>query len=173
MNNFELNENNEVTSAQEQTLDYDYASEYVEVKVQSELKENVFLGTVGAFVGCIIGAILIVVLSYMGYMASISGLVMGICALKGYTLLGKKMSVKGIVITAVLMIVTVLVSHMVSWGLVVAEYYEVDIITATLAVPMLVEEGAIEMGIFVKDLLMLYGFTALGAVPTIKDYLKK
>lgn len=173
MNNFEFNENENTHGAQSPAEDYNYASEYSSVKLQSEVKENVLLGTVGALIGCIIGAVLIVVLSYMGYMASISGLVMGICALKGYTLLGKKMSVKGIVITAVLMIVTVLVSHMVGWGLAVAEVYEVDVLTATLAIPMLLEEGAIEMGIFVKDLLMLYAFTALGAVPTIKDYLKK
>ena len=37
-----------------------------------------------------------------GYIASISGVVMGVCALKGYQILGKKMSLKGIIICVIL-----------------------------------------------------------------------
>lgn len=140
---------------------------------QEEVKENVFLGFIGAFVGSLIGAVCIVLLGQFGYIASICGVVMGICALKGYTLLGKRMSVKGLVISVVLMIIMVYLSNMVSYGLAVAEVYEVDKITGISAVHMLLGEGAIESGYYFKDLLMLYIFTALGAVPTIKDYLKR
>lgn len=139
---------------------------------QKNEKENVLLGTIGALAGCLIGTALIIVLSMMGYVASISGLVMGICALKGYALLAKKMSVKGLVITAILMIAMVYLSHIVSYGIAVAEVFEVDIITGTFAVPMLLAEEGINAGMYYKDLIMLYVFTALGAVPTIKNYLK-
>ena len=62
---------------------------------------------------------------------------------------------------------------MVSYGLAVAEVFEVDKITGISAVHMLLGEGAIDSGYYFKDLIMLYLFTALGAVPTIKNYLKR
>jgi len=93
--------------------------------------------------------------------------------LKGYCLLAKGISTKGIVASAVIMIIMVYLSNMFSYGLAVAEVAEVDIITGFLSVPELVSEGMIEGGAYYKDLVMLYIFTALGAVPTIKDYLKK
>lgn len=158
-----------------QSFDYDYAQVDADgaTVIQTEQKERVFLGILGALVGCLLGGVLIVVLGAMGYIASISGFVMGICALKGYILLGKKISVKGIVITAVLMIVTVYISHMISYGFAVAEVFEVDIFTGISAVPMLLAEDAIDAGMYYKDLAMLYVFTALGAAPTVKNYLKR
>lgn len=39
-------------------------------------------------------------------------------------------------------------------------------------VPELIKEGAIESGAYYKDLLMLYVFTAIGAVPVIKNQIK-
>lgn len=156
---------------EEMKMEYDYA-QTVSVP-QEEIKENVFLGIIGAFVGSLIGAICIVLLGQFGYIASICGVVMGVCALKGYALLGKRMSVKGLVISIILMIIMVYLSNMVSYGLAVAEVFEVDKITGISAVHMLLGEGAIDSGYYFKDLIMLYLFTALGAVPTIKNYLKR
>lgn len=161
----------EQKSNEEMKMEYDYA-QTVSVP-QEEIKENVFLGIIGAFVGSLIGAICIVLLGQFGYIASICGVVMGICALKGYALLGKRMSVKGLIISIILMIIMVYLSNMVSYGLAVAEVFEVDKITGISAVHMLLGEGAIDSGYYFKDLIMLYLFTALGAVPTIKNYLKR
>lgn len=136
------------------------------------VKERVLLGTFGAFVGTLIGTICIVILGQFGYIASICGVVMGACAMGGYQLLGKKMSKKGIIITIVIMLVMVYVSNWISYAIAVADVAEVDFMTAFLATPSLVSEGLIDAGAYYKDLVMLYIFTAFGAVPTIKKYFK-
>ncbi|WP_052430676.1 hypothetical protein [Robinsoniella peoriensis] len=74
------------------------------VQPVEEKKENIIAGIVGAFLGTLIGLLCIVVVDQLGYMASISGVVMGVCAIKGYQMLAGKMSLKGIVISSVFMI---------------------------------------------------------------------
>lgn len=162
----EVNNNQEF----EQEVKQEFAQEIPEGQVV--YKERVFLGTIGALVGCIIGAVCIVLLGQFGYIASICGVIMGVCALKGYRILAKGISLKGIVITAILMVIMVYISNWFSYGLAVAEVYEVDALTGFFATPMLLEEGAIEAAAYYKDLGMLYLFTALGAVPTIRDHFK-
>lgn len=135
-------------------------------------KERFLLGAIGALVGCIIGAVCIVLLGQFGYIASICGVVMGFCALNGYRILSGGMSLKGIIVSVVFMIIMVFLSNMISYGLAVAEVFEVDMITGTFAVPELIKEGAIEAGMYYKDLGMLYLFTALGAWPTVKNFFK-
>ena len=50
-------------------------------------RDNVIAGTVGAFLGSLIGVACIVILSKLGYVSAVSavsGLVMAVCAIKGY-----------------------------------------------------------------------------------------
>lgn len=178
-----MNEWNETTNENRQmdnagngteTVNYEYETNYSAApNVQEASKERVVLGIIGAFAGTLIGAVCIVLLGQWGYIASISGVIMGFCALKGYQILGKGFSVKAIVICAVLMIVMVYLSNWATYALLVAEVYEVDAITSFMSVPMLLSEGAIDSGMYYKDLGMIYLFTALGAVPTLKDHFKR
>lgn len=170
------NENGQMDSAGNgtETVNYEYDANYSAApNVQEAPKERVVLGIIGAFAGTLIGAVCIVLLGQWGYIASISGVIMGFCALKGYQILGKGFSVKAIVICAVLMIVMVYLSNWATYALLVAEVYEVDAITSFMSVPMLLSEGAIDSGMYYKDLGMIYLFTALGAVPTLKDHFKR
>lgn len=170
------NENGQMDSAGNgtETVNYEYDANYSAApNVQEAPKERVVLGIIGAFAGTLIGAVCIVLLGQWGYIASISGVIMGFCALKGYQILGKGFSVKAIVICAVLMIVMVYLSNWATYALLVAEVYEVDAITSFRSVPMLLSEGAIDSGMYYKDLGMIYLFTALGAVPTLKDHFKR
>lgn len=154
----------------ENNMEYSYAEG--SVSVSDSVKERVVLGTLGAFGGALIGTICIVILGQFGYIASICGVVMGFCAMGGYQLLGKKMSKKGIIITIVIMLVMVYVSNWISYALAVADVAEVDVLTAFLVTPELVSESFIDAGAYYKDLVMLYAFMAIGAVPTIKKYFK-
>ena len=160
----------------EENKDFENNMEYScaegSVSVSDSVKERVVLGTLGAFVGALIGTICIVILGQFGYIASICGVVMGFCAMGGYQLLGKKMSKKGIIITIVIMLVMVYVGNWFSYALAVADVAEVDVLTAFLVTPELVSEGFIDAGAYYKDLVMLYAFMAIGAVPTIKKYFK-
>ena len=137
-----------------------------------EKKENIIAGIVGAFLGTLIGLLCIVVVDQLGYMASISGVVMGVCAIKGYQLLAGKMSLKGIVISSVFMICVVYVSQQLSWAIDAADVLNIDVFSAFRLIPEMIRRGAIDGGIYMKDLFMLYAFTALGAVPTIWNTIK-
>ena len=64
-------------------------------------KENVLAGSVGAFLFSLAGAVIYFLLNMIGYVASISGLVGAVCAVKGYALFSKKESKKGIIIAAI------------------------------------------------------------------------
>ena len=156
---------------EEQTTNYEYAPNVNQITA-AEVKEKVAGGILGAFLGTLIGAICIVLVNQFGYIASISGVVMGVCALKGYQILGKKMSLKGIIICVILILLMVYISNWFSYAVAVAQVYKADIVSSFLVVPELIKEGSIESGAYYKDLLMLYVFTAIGAVPVIKNQIK-
>ena len=73
--------------------------------------EHLVTGIVGAFLGSLIGLIVILIVARMGYVSVAGGIVMGVCTIKGYELLGKKLSKKGLVISILLMIVMTFVAQ--------------------------------------------------------------
>jgi len=134
--------------------------------------ENVVLGTVGALLGALVGAALIAILAKIGYVASISGVVMAYLSLFLYTKFAGKLSVKGIIISIVIMVITVFVTEWLVYS--IAFYKELKEYGYTLGdivkgLPDLLDLADAKGG-FVKDVLMVYAFTALGAVPQIKNF---
>ena len=75
-----------------------------------DLRENVVAGIVGAFLFSLAGAAIYFVLHLIGYIASISGLVGAVCAVKGYTVFSKKESKKGIVIATVVSLLVIVIA---------------------------------------------------------------
>lgn len=134
--------------------------------------ENAVAGTVGALLGSILGVGCIVLLGQLGYVAALSGIVMAVCALKGYELLGGKLSTKGIVIGCVLMLVMTYVGYRLDWAITVAQYFEASLLDAYQAIPYLIDEEVIEGGAYMGSLLELYLFMLIGAVPTIMGSVK-
>lgn len=134
-------------------------------QLQEKKGENVIAGVVGAFLGSLIGGALIVILGQLGYVAALSGLVMGVCTIKGYELLGGRLSTKGISISIVLMVFMVYLSNRTDWALQIASVFEVSIFDAFRAVPYFHSEGGLPG--YISGLVILYGFTALGALPTV------
>lgn len=130
-------------------------------------QENVVAGVVGAFLGSLIGVVCTVVIGQLGYVASVSGLVMAVGALKGYELLGKKLSKKGAVISSVLVLVMTYLAHRLSWAISIAGAVEAGVFECFRAIPALLDAGVLEGPSYWGDLAMLYLFTLLGAVPTI------
>ena len=78
-------------------------------------KSNFILGTVGAFIGSLIGVFTIVFLKQLGYVAVISGFIMGISTCTGYSKLGKALDVKGIIISIVIMIIMIYMANRLNW----------------------------------------------------------
>lgn len=130
-------------------------------------KENVVSGTVGALLGSLLGVVCIIILSQLGYVAAISGVIMAVCTLKGYELLGGKLSNKGIAIACVLMLVMTFVGDRLDWAIVVSRSLGTDFFTSFRAISYLMAEGAIDSGSYVGNLVLLYLFVLLGAVPTV------
>lgn len=129
--------------------------------------ENVVAGVVGAFLGALVGVVCTVVIGQLGYVASVSGLIMAVGALKGYELLGGTLSKKGTVISSVLILIMTYLAHRLTLAFAVADALGIGIFDSFQIVPALVSEGIVEARAYWGDLAMLYLFTLLGAVPTI------
>lgn len=138
--------------------------------------DNVVTGTVGALIGAAIGGASIVLLSQLGYVASISGLILAVCTLKGYELLGGRLSTRGIIISLLLVLVTPYLADRIDWAILVMNAYADMGVTfgeAFAAIPELIREEAIAMADYLKNLLMIYLFVALGAFATLRGAFKK
>ena len=83
-------------------------------------------GIVGALVGSLLGVACIVILSQLGYVAALSGVVMAVCTLKGYEIGSGKLSKRGIVISVILMLVMTYVGDRLDWAITVS-YTHLDV----------------------------------------------
>lgn len=130
-------------------------------------RENVAAGVVGALLGTLLGVVCTVVISQMGYVASISGLIMAVGALKGYELLGGRLSKKGAVISSVLILLMTYLAQRLSWAVTLMDALNRGLFDCFRAVPDMVDLGVIDGPAYWGNLVLLYLFTLLGAVPTI------
>ena len=124
----------------------------IETDSYNSQKENVLIGTVGAFIGAIIGGAVALFIARMGYVSYIAGLVLGVCVVKGYEILGKKFSKKGAVI-----------SHLMS-------EYELSFADSFDAVNATVLNGDAPQEYFINFLLLAV-FTGIGAWGAISSAL--
>lgn len=79
-------------------------------------KSHLVPGLVGAFLGSLIGAALWVAIYKLGYIAGIAGAVTGICAMKGYEMLGKFLDKKGVVGSVIIMLLTIYLANRLAWS---------------------------------------------------------
>ena len=135
-------------------------------------KESLIGGIVGALLGSLLGVLSIIILSQLGYIAALSGVLMAICTLKGYELLGQKLSTRGIVICCVLMLLMTYFGDRLDWAILVSREFAVGIGLAYQSVPLLLSEGVIVAASYWGNLALVYLFVLLGAVPTILNILK-
>lgn len=137
-------------------------------RIQNQKKESLVAGLVGALLGSLIGVIAIVILGQLGYVAAVSGIIMAVCSLKGYELLGGRLSNKGIIGSIILMVIMVYIGNRLDWAIFLSNYYvDVDIPYAFQVMPSLATEGLIDSGEYYGGLTIVYLFTAIGVIPTI------
>ena len=142
-----------------------------EVMPTGELRkpDNVPMGILGALIGALLGGVCIVLLGQAGYVASLSGIVLAFCTLKGYELLGGKLSKVGIAVSAVLILVMPFGAYLVDVALTVMEELKDIMPGLTLfegiqLVFELVEHDPENSSTFVEGILQLYLYTGLGVV---------
>lgn len=144
---------------------------------KEQKKENLIGGIVGAFLGAVIGILCIICFSQMGRVAVISGVVMAVCTLKGYEMLGGKLTKKGIAVCIIMMLVMTYVGNRIDLAISVVRALESswgsDILTAYRYVPNLLAEGYIDSAGYWTNLALLYVFTIGGAVPTVSNIVKQ
>lgn len=143
--------------------------------VEVQAPENVLLGLIGALVGALLGGASIILLSQLGYIASISGVILAFCTLKGYQLLGKGLSKKGIVLCIILMLITPFAADWIDWSIYLMKdmpEYGLNLVDSCFLFGELMAEGYVDMFEYVKNLGMIYLFVALGAFGTLKNTIK-
>lgn len=137
--------------------------------------ENVVTGTVGAVLGAVLGAGAIILLSQLGYVAAISGLILAVCTLKGYELLGGSRSKRGTIICCVLMAITPYIADRIDWAIVIVREFASEGVTfaqAYSAVHAVIAEAEM-VGDYFTNLGLVYLFVVLGAFSTIRGMFNK
>lgn len=130
-------------------------------------RENMIAGLVGAFLGSLLGVASIIVVGQMGYIASVCGLVMAVCTLKGYELLGGVLSRKGAVISSLLTLIMTYVAHQANLAISISAEVNVNFFQVFCSMNRLLREGFLNKGAYWGSLFMLYLFVLLGAVPML------
>lgn len=142
---------------------------------EEQKSENLIGGIVGALLGSLIGALAIILISRLGYVAAISGVIMGVCTLKGYEMLGGKLTKRGVIASCIIMFIMVLLSYQIDTAIALYsldDYKELGFFGCFRLLNYAMFNGGIDWGSYLPDLILLYAFTALGAVPTVSNTLK-
>lgn len=152
----------------------------IEEKKEKEKKQgNVVAGAVGALIGAVIGGASIILVSRLGFVAAICGVILAVCTLKGYEIMGGSLNKTGVIICVVLMLITPYFADRLDWALLLMEDYKAtynESLTLGFAfslIPDLISEGAIEMADYMKNLAMIYLFTVLGGASSVINAFKK
>ena len=158
------------------TCPYCGSTELSELKARAnplEIEEkgsgNVIAGVVGAFLFSLIGAILYFIIYQVGYIAGICGLVIFVLANYGYHLFakGEKDTTTGLIVAVVITVLVIFLAEYLSLSYeiftVFRDEYDITVFDAIRATPDFLSDPEI-MGPVAKDLLMAYGFSAIGII---------
>ena len=133
-----------------------------------EKKERVLLGTLGALAGALLGGAAIILVNRLGYNGQFCGILLGMCILLGYELLGGKLGSKGLLISLILVLVTPFVADLLDWALVLAlNVTDFTVLDGVATVFTLLANGTIELASYIKGLVTIYFFTFLGGFVTM------
>lgn len=140
------------------------------------MKDNVFSGILGAVFGALIGSVLWIVLGQIGFIAGIAGYAIVFCSIKGYKLLGRQVSKKGIVICVILSFVMILVAEYVSTGIAIyqafVDDYYITFMDALKSVPEFLKESDIRNELL-KTLAVGYGLAVWASFSFVKKLWKE
>ena len=144
--------------------------------------ENVIAGIVGAFLFSLAGGALWFIFGMLGIIASISGLVGAVCAIKGYSVFAKKESTKGIVISVIISLLVMVLAWYLSLGydiyVAYQDWYAAGEVDFTLsyfesvqAAPFFLEDSEIAIA-YLKDLGLGLLFCVIGGGSYVANKIK-
>ena len=138
---------------------------------------NYVTGIVGALLGSLIGVNAWVLVYQLGYIAAIVGLIMAVCTIKGYQLLGGKLNIAGVIICVVIMIGMLYLAENIAitidlYNSLTASYGYTFFETFRM-IPELMGLDAEFSGAVLQELLMGYIFMAVGSASMIYNAYKQ
>lgn len=140
--------------------------------------ENIPLGILGALIGALIGGASIILLGQAGYVASICGIILAFCTMKGYELLSGKKSIVGMIVSVILVLATPFCAYIVSLGIAVLNEWK-DIapdLNLMQGIQLVFELAQLDPELvesMISYLLQLYLFTGIGVVGYLASNKKK
>ena len=143
-----------------------------EAHADDDKEENIVAGAVGAFIGALAGAVAIVLFSQLGFISALSGVIMGVCTIRLYEKFAGKITTRGAVVCALIMVIMVYIGDRFDWALVVNREAGIGFFEAFRNIPYYLRYDYIEKGTYYSNLFMEYAFSALGAAPQILNALK-
>ena len=129
-------------------------------RVRAETPENIGRGILSALIGGLIGAAVIVLIGQLGYVAAISGVVLGYCTIGGYRRGAGRLSAVGIAVSIVVMLLAVYFGNRVDIAITAVKELDLTFGQAFAWMHELVDTDA-----YIENLVSLYLFSAIGAVP--------
>ena len=151
--------------------------EFVQKPSNNSSKENIGKGILGSIIGSLVGAVIIIILSRIGFVASVAGLAMAYCTFYLYEKFAGSISKKGIIICIIVMIVMTFLAENMAVSMDISNelsklgYKSFDTMYVFTNFFSLLEEGVIDSGTYAINLLMVYVFNAIGAFGIIKTKL--
>ena len=135
--------------------------------------ENVLMGIVGAFVFSLAGGLVYFLLYLVGFLASISGVVGVFCAITGYRIFAKKESIKGVIISAVIALLVIVLAWYLCFAMDIQDafkyWFEIGDIDYTISfseavslVPTFLSDEPEIAAEYIKDLLFSIVFAIIG-----------
>ena len=129
-------------------------------RVQAEAPEDIGRGILGALIGGLIGAAVIVLIGQLGYVAALSGMVLGYCTIGGYRRGAGKLSAIGIAVSVVVMLLAVYLGNRAD--IAIAAVKELDL---TFGQAFAWMHELVDTDVYRNNLITRYLFSAIGAVP--------
>lgn len=137
-----------------------------------EPRINMVTGIVGAFIGVLIGVALHVGIYQMGYIASISGIVMMVGAIKGFELLGKGLNIPAIIFCIVIVLAAVFFANKIAMAVEIMREWDYEFGTSYKYIDYLTEVNSEYASAYMHNLVMGYVFSLIGIIPSIRDFLR-
>ncbi len=126
--------------------------------------DNKITGTIGALLGAALATGIWCLIGSFGAIAYIGGFALCLCAFGGYFLLGKGLSKTGLIITAVIVLISVYIATRLNWSIQLYRALGGETSLIKCFGVLMNMLGALgEKGAFYKDLAIGYGLTAAGA----------
>lgn len=139
-------------------------------QMKQSQKSMLIPGIVGAFLGAILGCIVWILIFELGYIAGIAGACIGLCAMKGYELLGKHLDRKGVIVSVVVMVIMIYFVNRVSFAIdfyIVAKDYGWTFSDVYRSLNELLHADSDYFGAYVIDLVIGYLLTLISSIGMI------